>query len=97
MIFDWDKEKNEANILKHGVDFHDVKEIFRNVRVTGIDNRREYGEIRKVSIGPINSHICVVVYTEREDNIRIISARRANQRERRRYYEYIEKTTNEEP
>lgn len=80
MNFDWDEEKNEANILKHG-----------------IDNRRDYGEIRKISIGPINSHICVVVYTDREDNIRIISARRANQRERRRYYEYIEKATNEEP
>ena len=96
MKFVWDEKKNDANIFKHGIDFNDAKEIFRKVRVTGIENRREYGEIRKISIGPINNDICVVVYTEREDDTRIISARKANQRERRRFYEYIKRAKNEE-
>jgi len=44
-------------------------------------------------IGP---HVCVVVYTERKKVIRIISARKANQREKRRYHEFIERTKTEE-
>ena len=60
-----------------------------------LTKEKDYGEIRKISIGKIDSHICVVVYTEREDVIRIISARKANQRERRRFYEFINETKTE--
>lgn len=95
MEFEWDKKKNQSNIKKHGIDFNYAKNIFNSIRVTAIDKRKDYGEIRKISIGKIDSHICVVVYTEREDVIRIISARKANQRERRRFYEFINETKTE--
>ena len=87
--FDWDETKNRANVEKHGVDFRDVKDVFRDVRVTAIDDRREYGENRKVTIGQIGDRVLVVVYAEREGVVRIISARRANRRERSRYYERL--------
>ena len=89
MEFEWDEKKNQSNIEKHGIDFNYAKNIFNSIRVTAIDARKDYGEIRKISIGKIDSQICVVVYTERESIIRIISARKANQRERRRFYEFI--------
>ena len=96
MNFDWDEKKNDINVRKHGIDFNDVKEIFQNVRMTAVDDRREYGETRKISIGLIGNCICVVVYTERADNIRIISVRKANQRERRKFYEHIKRAADEE-
>jgi len=79
-----------TNIEKHSVDFNDAVNLFQNIRLTAVDNKRDYGETRKISIGKIGSNVCVVVYTERKDVIRIISARKANQRERRKYYEHIE-------
>ena len=95
MIFEYDENKSILNRSKHGIDFNYAKIIFNSIRVTAIDKRKDYGEIRKISIGKIDSQICVVVYTEREDVIRIISARKANQRERRRFYEFINETKTE--
>ena len=91
MKFEWDEQKNRINIQKHGINFEDVKAIFEDVRITAVDTRQPYGEIRKISLGTIHGRICVVVYTERKGVIRIISARKANQRERRRYNEFIKR------
>jgi uncharacterized DUF497 family protein len=96
MIFEWDEEKNQTNIKKHQIDFNDAKDIFQGVRLTAIDSRRDYGESRMISIGTIGPHVCVVVYTERAGITRIISARKANQRERKHFYECIEKAKTEE-
>lgn len=96
MKFEWDEYKNQTNAEKHGIDFIDAVDIFNSIRLTVADNRRDYGEPRKISIGTIGLHVCVVVYTARKGVIRIISARKANQRERRKYYELIERTKTEE-
>ena len=96
MKFEWDENKNQINIEKHSIDFNDVKNIFQNARVTAIDHRREYGETRKISIGEIDNRVCIAVYTERKEVVRIISARKANQRERRKYYEFIKRAKTEE-
>jgi uncharacterized protein len=53
------------------------------------DTRQNYGEKRIITIGLIGKSVCVVVYTERGNTIRIISARKANERERRRYHERV--------
>jgi uncharacterized DUF497 family protein len=95
MQFEWDDEKDRANRIKHGVSFSDATEIFQNIRLTAIDSRRDYGETRKITIGEAHFGVCVVVYTERDDVVRIISARRANERERKKYYEHIEREENE--
>ena len=95
MKFEWDESKNRKNFSKHGVDFNDATEIFSSIRVTAVDKRKDYGEVRKITIGRIGKSICVVVYTERDETRRIISARKANVRERRRYDEFIESAKNE--
>ena len=91
MIFEWDEEKNKANVKKHGIDFETAAHVFKD------KNRIEYYDIvhsvfedRYITIGEIDEVLIVilVVYTERSDAIRIISARKATKQERRAYYDY---------
>ena len=91
MIFEWDEEKNKANVKKHGIDFETAAHVFKD------NNRTEYYDIahsvfedRYITIGEIDEVLIVilVVYTERSDAIRIISARKATKQERRAYYDY---------
>lgn len=92
MKFEWDGQKNRSNIEKHGINFRDAQDVFLSPRLSLKDTRRDYGEERIITIGLIGKGVCVVVYTRREDTTRIISARTANERERKRYYEEIEKS-----
>jgi len=86
MKFEWDEKKNLENIRKHGFDFKRARKIFKGRLVTFQDTRREYDEIRYISIGKMESIVIItVVHTKRDKKTRIISARRANKKERRMY------------
>lgn len=86
MRFEWDAEKNRANITKHGLDFADAGEIFAAPMLIALDERGDYGEDRWMALGLLKSWVVVVVYTERgEDAILIISLRKALTHERLRY------------
>jgi len=76
------------NILKHNIDFVDVIFVFDDPnRLNIIDNRKDYSEIRIRTIGQVLQElVIVVVHTDRNGKIRIISARRANKKEREQYY-----------
>src|SRR3989337_2458943 len=76
MRFEWDEKKRLINIRKHGIDFADVPAIFELDTVTVIDDRFEYGEIRYQTLGLLTARVIMVVHTESETIIRIISARR---------------------
>ena len=90
--FEWDNEKDRANREKHGIGFEEAKIIFTRPVVTAQDDRRDYGEERFISFGRIGKSIVVaVVHTRRLGRIRLISARKANRKERRAYYEYLTK------
>ena len=90
MLFEWDEHKNKLNFQKHSISFEEGLEIFKGTVFTLEDNRKDYGEKRKISIGAIeNIIIAVVVHTKRKDKVRIISARLANKTERKLYYEYL--------
>ncbi|PYB85512.1 BrnT family toxin [Pseudomonas soli] len=92
MRFEWDEEKNQLNIRKHGIDFNDVLEMFRQPMLALRDERFEYPEARWIGMGWINAWVSVVAYTERQgDVIRIISARRATRLEVTRYVETVHK------
>ena len=92
-MYEWDDDKNRQNVEKHGIDFETAKRIFDSPIVSRRDERKDYNEIRYVSIGIIDQvAIIVVVHTNRQDRIRLISARPASRRERRIYYEQIQKT-----
>ena len=83
MDFEWDNEKNKANIAKHGIDFEFAKEIFSGIWLSKPDNRKDYGETRFIAIGALEEFILLVVYTMREQKIRLILVRRANTQERK--------------
>jgi uncharacterized DUF497 family protein len=90
MRFEWDARKNSLNLAKHGISFEEARLIFEGPTVSRADDRIDYGELREISIGAISGVVVVaVVHTNREDTIRLISARLANRRERRLYHEYL--------
>lgn len=84
--FEWDEEKNRQNIANHGISFEMAKRIFEGPVFTREDDLLDYGEIREISIGMVDGMaILVVVHTDRNERIRLISARPATSRERKRY------------
>ena len=86
MEFEWDEQKREANLAKHGVDFIDILPLFEELPLRLVDERHIYGETRINCLGEIEGRFYVVTYTWRERTRRIISARRANDREKRKYH-----------
>jgi uncharacterized DUF497 family protein len=90
MKFEWDERKNKSNIYKHGISFNEAKEIFNRKDIYTFFDLRSHEEDREISIGPLSNLILItVVHTTRFDKIRIISARKATKKERKRYYAYI--------
>ncbi|BAY31999.1 hypothetical protein NIES2107_38850 [Nostoc carneum NIES-2107] len=90
MQFEWDEAKNLENIQKHQIDFADVPEMFDSPMLIEFDDRFDYGEERWIGISFLRNLVAVVVWTERQgDVIRIISARRANRYERKRFEQYL--------
>ena len=89
MKFEWDDHKEQINIQKHGIDFSTAALVFNDIyRIETYDSMHSDIEDRYITIGQINSItlIVMVVYTERTDVIRIISARLATTREKEAYY-----------
>ena len=87
--FEWDREKAERNLSKHGISFHEATTVFGDglsVMVSDLDHSS--GEIRYLDIGMWSDRrLLVVAYTERGSKIRIISCRRATRSERQVYEE----------
>ena len=87
--FEWDPKKNQENIIRRGISFERAKTIFDGIVYTEIDDRYDYEEVREKSIGLMEGVVVVVViHTDRNGKMRIISARKADQQERRDYYAY---------
>jgi len=90
--FDWDPNKAASNLRKHGVSFQTAVLVFADPNALVMQNRVQNGEERWQAIGVVEGlFMLVVAHTVREQDgievIRIISARRANRREKRRYEE----------
>lgn len=85
--FEWDNFKAVENVRNHGVSFAPAALAFRDpFAVEWIDLREDYGEKRIILLGIIDNHVLSVVYTEREERLRIISARWATKNEQDIYY-----------
>ena len=90
MTFEWDEDKNLANIRNHRIDFADVPPLFDGPMVVRLDTRRDYGEDRLIGIGLLHNAIIVVVFVERKpDKSRLVSARKATRHERERFQEEV--------
>ena len=85
-MFEWDDSKAKSNEIKHSVSFPFATRVFDDEnRLTVIDERFNYGELRYITLGNIEQRVFVVAYTIRGSVIRLISARKANSREVKRY------------
>jgi uncharacterized DUF497 family protein len=90
MRYTWDADKERRNFEKHGISFGTAIRIFEYPVVEEIDDRIDYGEERVRAFGIVDNRLIVVIYTEREnDEIRIISARRATPKEERHFFEEL--------
>ena len=89
MEFEWDENKRQSNLSKHGIDFVRAAAIFQNPTLEKEDNRYDYGESRLIALGETNGIVLFVVFTVRGSVYRIISARRATKSEQRQYYKSI--------
>lgn len=87
MQFEWNPDKANLNLKKHGVSFNKASTVFNDpLSVTFPDPDHFFGEDRYVIIGlSIADRILIVPHTDRADRVRIISAREANRNERRFY------------
>ena len=87
MQFEFDVDKQALNLRKHGIDLNDAAYVFLDPhRLDAADERKDYGEERRLVVGAVEDRVWVVVYTRRADAIRLISARKANEREQKRYH-----------
>ncbi|MGL5115969.1 MAG: BrnT family toxin [Beijerinckiaceae bacterium] len=86
MEFAWDEGKRRSNLAKHGLDFADVYPAFFDAKKTVVEDiRSDYGEVRYNMLAKLHGRICHVTFTERNEVVWLISARKANQREQKRY------------
>lgn len=85
MKLDWDEDKRERALRERRLDFADVASAEWDDALTAEDTREEYGERRFVSLVPVKGRLCVVAWCLRGATLRVISLRKANARERKRY------------
>ena len=76
-----DITKRNKTLIERGLDFADAKAVFAGHHFTAEDLRQDYGEVRLISIGLIQERMVVLVWTPRGEDRRIISMRKANERE----------------
>jgi len=87
--FEWDAAKARSNFKAHGVSFELAKRVFEDAfAINRLDDREDYGEERSVIVGmAVGQVLLLVVYRERGERIRIISARRATRGEQDDYFQ----------
>jgi uncharacterized DUF497 family protein len=88
-VFEWDEAKSERNLAERGFDFAFAARVFEGDTMEWEDARRDYGERRVVAVGRVEGIELTAVYTLRGIVQHIISARRANRRERRAFDQAI--------
>jgi uncharacterized DUF497 family protein len=81
----YDSAKNDSNIAKHGLSLAEAKLLEWDTALEWIDGRKNYGEERRIALAPMKQRLYYVVYVELKTGIRVISLRKANIREVKRY------------
>lgn len=85
MAIVFDPTKRDATRQKRGLDFARCEEIFEGPHLTIEDDRIDYGEVRYLTIGVLDGRMIIFVWTPRGDDQRVISMRKANDREQALY------------
>lgn len=85
MKIEYDASKRDSNLAKHGLDFAAAQEVFEGDTLSIWDMRFDYAEERFVTIGFLAARMVVIAWTQRGEAHRIISMRKANAKEQKRY------------
>ncbi|HWL67967.1 MAG TPA: BrnT family toxin [Geminicoccus sp.] len=85
MRFSCDPAKDASNLVKHGIGLLAAAQLDWDVMLVMPDERRDYGELREIGYAPMDGRLYCVVFTRRGDVLHVISLRKANLREFRRY------------
>ena len=85
MKIDYPHPKQDDTLAERGLDMARAAEIFDGTTLTVVDDRKDYGEIRQITIGFLDGRMVVMVWTQRGETRRIISLRKANEREQTAY------------
>lgn len=88
MDFEWDETKSAATLAERGFGFDFAALVFGGLTLEEFDSRQDYGEVRIKAIGEVIGHVLAVIYTDRDDVRRIISARLANRKERAQWQSF---------
>lgn len=81
----YDAEKRAVTLEERGLDFDDAAHVFAGTAIDIEDDRRDYGEVRRLTFGLLGGRMVAVVWTPRGGARHVISMRKANERERKRY------------
>lgn len=90
MRFTWSEAKRATNLKDHGIDFADAARVFEGPTYTFEDDRFGYDEQRFVTLGLLAGVPVSIIHTKDEDEIRVISFRKATQRETQIYFDAIQ-------
>lgn len=85
VLVEFDEAKRLSTLESRGLDMARAEEVFGGPTLTSEDDRKNYGEDRFITIGFLDDSMVILVWTPRNDAYRIISMRKANERERRTY------------
>jgi uncharacterized DUF497 family protein len=90
MRFTWSERKRAINLKEHGLDFIDAPRVFEGLTFSCEDDRFAYGEQRFITLGLLAGVPVSIAHTESDDEIRIISFRKATGREARRFFNEVQ-------
>ncbi len=90
-IYDWDDTKRAINIAEHGIDFTAAENFDWDTAALDFDDREDYGELRELAIGFIGVRLHVLIFTRRNERIRIISLRKAEKPDVKKYVEEVQR------
>ncbi len=93
MEISFDDKKRDKTLIERGLDFKDAVNIFSGVYFTLEDDRYDYKETRFITYGYLNKRLVMIAYTNTEDGIRVISMRKCNDKEQRRFKEQLGRFT----
>ena len=91
MKITFDPVKRAVTLAERGLDFEDAAELFRGDTLDSPDDRRDYGELRMLTVGHLRGRMVIVVWTPRGNARHVISMRKANAREKTRFGKRFEK------
>jgi uncharacterized protein len=85
MVITFDPAKRDVTLFERGLDFANAEQVFAGPKFQWVDNRFDYGEERITTVGLLGDRMVFVVWTQRGADRHVISMRKANVKEQRRF------------